>query len=367
MAGLLVAPIPMQRCVAIAKFRRPARLIIQPKGSAASDLILGAEALNRPPLPCFYSIMTAFHSRFVTRHPTTLELKRKETVPDGIRRIICERIDKALDVLNHRTIVRDEAVHEARKRFKEVRGVLRLVRSELGEKQFSRENRTFRDAGRPLSQLRDARVLLDTLDELAARYGITRSSASFKHLRLTLAARRREIRRRVFKKDRATPSIVREVRASSRRVGKWSLRRKGWKAIADGLRETYGKCREAMHAALRDSDDESLHEWRKRTKILRYEIELLARAFPDVMEPMAEASHRLTHLLGKDHDLAVLQQLLENELRPVADTERELLKPLVEQRRKELLKEGRDLGRKLFAENDEEFVRRIHGYWKAWR
>ncbi len=297
----------------------------------------------------------------------TFELKRKETVPDGIRRIISERIDKALDVLDSRKIVRDEAVHKARKRFKEVRGVLRLVRNELGEKQFRRENRTFRDASRPLSKVRDAKVLLDTLDELAARYGIIRSSGSFRRLRVALAARRRQVRRRVFKKDLATPSIVREVRASSRRMGNWSLNRKGWRAIADGLGETYSKCRETMHAALRDNDDESLHEWRKRTKNLRYEIELLARAFPSAMEPMADASHQLTDLLGKDHDLAVLEQLVENELRSVADAERELLKPLVEQRRKELLKEGRELGRKLFAENDEEFVHRIHGYWKAWR
>jgi hypothetical protein len=45
----------------------------------------------------------------------------------------------------------------------------------------------------------------------------------------------------------------------------------------------------------------------------------------------------------------------------------ELLVPLVSQRRADLQKEARELGRKLYAEPDDEFVERIHGYWKAWR
>ncbi|HEY7087968.1 MAG TPA: hypothetical protein VH518_07755 [Tepidisphaeraceae bacterium] len=80
----------------------------------------------------------------------SFKLKRKETVPEGIRRVVCERIDRAVQSLDgngRRKRVRDEAVHEARKRFKQVRGALRMVQDELGEKGFDRENRTFRDAG----------------------------------------------------------------------------------------------------------------------------------------------------------------------------------------------------------------------------
>ena len=83
----------------------------------------------------------------------SFELKRKEKVPKGIRRIACERMEKALGVLdgNGRKSVPDAAVHEARKNFKQVRGALRMVRKELGSKEFDRQNKTFRDAGRPLS------------------------------------------------------------------------------------------------------------------------------------------------------------------------------------------------------------------------
>lgn len=298
------------------------------------------------------------------------KLKRKETVPDGVRRVARERIEKALEVLdgNRRRSVGDEAVHNARKRFKQVRGALRMVRKELGARRFDRENRTFRDSGRPLSEVRDAKVMVDTLDELAGHYKGTLAPRSFKRLRAALEARRREVRKRVLEKNRTARSIVREIRKSCRRVREWPLEHQGWKAIAAGLRRTYRQGRDAMDAAISDGSDLAFHEWRKRAKDLRYGIELLARAWPQTMESMAEAAHHLTDLLGQDHDLAVLQGIVDNELEDaVPDDERELLTPLVSQRRADLQKEARELGRKLYAERDDEFIDRIHGYWKAWR
>jgi CHAD domain-containing protein len=300
----------------------------------------------------------------------SFELKRKETVPDGIRRIICERVEKAVEVLdgNSRKSVGDEAVHEARKKFKQVRGALRMVEKELGNKRFGLENHTFRDAGRPLSEVRDAKVMIDTLEGLADHYKDQLSSGALKETRAALEARRREVRKRVLEKDHAPRSIVSEVRKSCRRAADWPMTHEGWKAIAAGLRQTYSQARDAMHAALRDGSDESYHEWRKRTKDLRYGIELLARAWPETMQPMAESAKHLTDLLGEDHDLAVLQGIVENELKDgVPDSERELLKPLAAQRRCDLQKEAKELGSKLYAESADEFVDRIHGYWKAWR
>jgi hypothetical protein len=93
------------------------------------------------------------------------ELEKDETARKGIRRIACNRIEKALEAIGGKSSsMSDHAVHEVRKRFKEIRGVLRLVRDEIGEKTFNRENQIFRDAGRPLSKLRDAKVMIDSLD-----------------------------------------------------------------------------------------------------------------------------------------------------------------------------------------------------------
>ncbi len=298
------------------------------------------------------------------------ELKRSETVPDGIRRIAGERIDKALKLLdvNGRKTVPDKAVHEARKRFKQLRGALRMVRDEFGQKDFDRENRTFRDAGRPLSEVRDAKVMVDTLDDLARHYKRQLSPGSLRKLRGALEKRRRHVRREVLNEKHAARSIVTAMRKSSRRVEEWPLAREGWKAIAAGLRRIYRQGRDAMDLAIADDSEGAFHEWRKRGKDLRYSIELLARAWPQELEPMAQSARDLTDLLGQDHDLAVLQCIVDTELKDVpADAERELLKPLISQRRADLQKEARELGQKIYAESDDEFVDRIHEYWKAWR
>ena len=297
------------------------------------------------------------------------ELKRKEKVPQGIRRVACERMEKAIEVLNgRRKSVSDNAVHDARKRFKQVRGALRMVRKELGGKRFDRENRVFRDSGRPLSEVRDAKVMVDTLGELAKQFRGKLRPDSFKSLRAALNARRRDVRKRVLKKGSTTRSILSTVKKASKRVENWPLQRKGWKAIAAGLRRTYRQGRDAMQDANRDGSDLSYHEWRKRTKDLRYALELLACAWPQTIQPMAQEAHHLTDLLGDDHDLAVLQEIAAHELKDASsDKEQTLLKSLVAQRRADLQKEAHELGSKIYEENEDQFIDRLHGYWTAWR
>jgi CHAD domain-containing protein len=63
-----------------------------------------------------------------------------------------------------------EAVHEARKDMKKLRSVLRLVRPVIGDSVYRQENRRFRDAGRILSDARDAKVRSTTLEQLSERF-----------------------------------------------------------------------------------------------------------------------------------------------------------------------------------------------------
>jgi CHAD domain-containing protein len=312
------------------------------------------------------------------------ELKNGERIPKGIRRIVCTRIDDALEtiadtkrsataaakgtkatVATAATAVSDHAVHETRKRFKEIRGTLRLVRDELGEKNFRRENVTFRDAGRPLSALRDAKVLVDTLDELIRHFHGRVKARSFSKLRRALLDRQRAVRKQVLEQDHTVAGIVRRVRAARKRVGDWPLHKGGWRAIAGGLRQVYRQARRAMQTALAELSDEALHEWRKRTKDLRYELELLQCVWPETIEPLADQAHHLTDLLGEDHDLSVLKTVAREEAENTKPTDNELLIALLDERRQAIQTEASELGQKLFEERPSEFIRRLHGYWKT--
>jgi len=295
----------------------------------------------------------------------SFELKRDAPIPKQIRRLAYKRIDKALRVLGRNTLsLNDPAIHTARRRFKEIRGTLRLVRDELGEKTFQRENRTYRDAGRPLSMVRDAKVLLDSLDGLIEHFHGRVKPQHLSPLRRSLLAKRRNIRKRVLQKDHAVSQIVEDLREAKKRVKDWPLKKRGWKAIEGGICRVYKEARQAMKSATAKNSDENLHEWRKRTKDLRYELELLAPVWRETIEPLVEQAHRLTDLLGDDHDLCVLRDVVEKEMDSDDSIDKELLLALIDERRTSLQEEADELGRKLCAEGASQFVKRLKKYWK---
>jgi len=295
-------------------------------------------------------------------------LQHDETIPQGVRRIVRGCIDDALERLaGHGGVVSDAAVHEARKRFKEIRGVLRLVRGELGRRVFRRETRVFRDAARPLSAVRDAAVLVDSLDRLIEQSAGRVTPDQLALLRQTLVERQRAARGQVMTGDRSVSDVVRRLEQAKTRVGRWPLRRRGWSAIEDGLRTVYAQGRRAMRDARAGVSDEALHEWRKRAKDLRYALELLQSMGPKTVARLAERAHRLTDLLGDDHDLAVLRTIARDASAGRAGDEYALLAPLIAERREALQHDAIALGDTLYEERPRDFVRRVQGYWKLTR
>jgi CHAD domain-containing protein len=294
------------------------------------------------------------------------ELKPGKGVPKAIRRVVIERSDKALAALNgQRRAPHDEPIHSARKRLKEIRATLRLVRGELGEKVFRRENRAYRDAGRPLSGVRDAAILIETLDNLVAHFMGRSRPASVSRLRRTLEVRRRATRRQALGREGAATKAAKAIRKARPRVKEWPLRHQGWKALRDGLRMAYGQGQRAMKHAGRNPSDTSLHEWRKRAQDLRYALELLQPEWPEMIKPLAEQTHRLTDLLGEDHDLAGLRTAIGEIRGSGAHVNGELIDALIDERRQALRSEAFQLGRKLYDEPDAAFVKRLQDYWKA--
>src|SRR3569833_487705 len=99
-----------------------------------------------------------------------MELNRDETGTHGARRIVRHQIADALSYLDAKKIG-DEQVHCARKVLKKARATLRLLRPALGDSLYRRENTVLRDVARPLSSVRDGKVLCDTLEKIVNRYG----------------------------------------------------------------------------------------------------------------------------------------------------------------------------------------------------
>jgi CHAD domain-containing protein len=297
------------------------------------------------------------------------EFKVSEAVARGARRVVRKEIDKALAALaGGGTGPEEKAVHDARKRLKKVRAVLRLVRDGLGEKAYKRENAAYRDAARPLTEVRDARVLLDAFDGLAERFAEQAPADRFQEGRKELEARHREACDRVLREVTTFAQVSATLEAARDRIGDWPLRGGGRQALKGGLKRTYKSGRRAFAAAQAGPTDEDLHEWRKQAKYLRHQLELFEPAWSPALEELTRQAHDLGDRLGDDHDLAMLHRAVTEAPEKFGAGEAvEKLLALLELRRAELQKEAEALGRQAYGARPRELTRLVKGCWRAWR
>lgn len=295
-------------------------------------------------------------------------LKPAESVPKGVRRLIGKQIDKALEGLRRPNGNVDEVVHDARKRFKKVRALLRLVRPELGDKVYRQENTCFRDAGRPLTEVRDAEVLLEALQKLTKHFADQVSAGAFAGVRKALQAHRQAVRTQVLKEQHALTHVADAIEGARGRMDDWSMDHNGWAALAGGLKRVYQQGRAALARAAAEDTVENLHEWRKQAKYLWHQVEALEPLWPAVLKELAEQIHELTQLLGDNHDLAVLRQTVTADPdRYGGDSTLETLLALTDRRRDELEQEALRLGQRIYSDRPRDFTQRLRDYWKTWR
>ena len=295
-------------------------------------------------------------------------LRPDQSLPKGIRRIARKEMEYArTQVTKMANGSRDTAVHEARKSFKKLRALLRLMRPTISARTYQTQNTAFRDAARPLTEVRDAKVLIDTLDKLGQHFAKRIRGHPFASIRKELQAHQREVRTRVLDKEHAFTMVETAVRDALGCLEAWTTVPKRWSSVGRGVQRVYRQARRALTEASTEPTVENLHEWRKQVKYLRYQLTALQPLWPEMMEPLVEQADHLGELLGEDHDLAVLaQQLTAAPERFDGEDARELLFALIAHRRNELQEEAMLLGQRLFQDSPTVFAGRLKGYWTTW-
>jgi CHAD domain-containing protein len=281
--------------------------------------------------------------------------ERGEPLPEAIARVARGRIDDAIDELGGGTDSSPEdAVHNARKDLKKLRALLRLTRSELGKAVYQRENASFRDAAAALSGVRDADVMLATLEKLELEEAVSGP------LRQSLEAHR--LRTGGGGREQAAAEAVEMLSEARARIVDWPLEDDSFSVIEPGLRRMYRSGRREWRAMRKEPTVEGLHEWRKRTKEFWYDHELLRTLWEPVMKAVGNEAHDLSDLLGDDHDLAVLLEWA----REHADPAPELVEA-VDARRRDLQEQAIELGARLYADRTKVFIRRLERLYEASR
>lgn len=289
-----------------------------------------------------------------------------EPVADAVRRTAHERARHAAAQLRERAGKDPEtAIHEARKDCKKLRSLLRLVREGMDAGARRRENAALRAVARSLSASRDVAAVLGTLDDLAERGAGQVPATTFGALREALAGRAATAGAEAGAIDAAAAALEQ----LDARIDAWPLAACDDDALVRGLERCHRRGRAALRAARAEPSDERLHEWRKRVKDLWYAQRLLRDAWPPVLAAEAAQTGELADLLGGDHDLAVLRELLAGEAGPggAAAVDLEPVLALADRRRAELRARAWELGARVYAERPGAAARRHARYLRAAR
>lgn len=291
----------------------------------------------------------------------------KESIPKGIRRIAQEQADRAIAELTDEALDRHESVHQARKRFKKRRGLLRLARFTL-EGAYRKENTCYRDLGRKLSDARDATALLETYDHLHETYEGYVLPDAFASLRETLEGRRLAVTEGEQAWDERLQEVPDGLHEARGRIGSWPLNDDRFAALGPGLRKTYRRGRKAFHAAYDGPTPANFHEWRKRVQYHWYHVRLLQNTWPPLMKGYRGALKKRSDLLGDHHDLAIFRQTLLEEPRPFGEgRDLQVLLGLVDRRQAELASKAQTIGQRVYHEKPIRPEERFRVYWDAWQ
>lgn len=290
-------------------------------------------------------------------------LHRSEAGAEGARRIARAQLAEALGALEQRPLS-DKAVHSARKSLKKARAMLRLLRSSIGEDAYHRENATLRDIARPLSEIRDARILLQALVQLTRQYRAHGHAVGVAELQRLLYRKRANLWTRLRREAGPFAPQREALREARCRARHWRVGRGGWSVLGPSLARVYRQTRRALARARAEPTAENLHEWRKQTKYLWHQLQVLEPLGATVAQ-RATMAHHLADALGDDHDLWVLRATVT--ARVPARAGRQGLLGLIDRRSAQRRAQAFSLGRQLLAEPPKIFEARLHALWRAWR
>ncbi|CAN7640831.1 CHAD domain-containing protein [Agrobacterium tumefaciens] len=291
----------------------------------------------------------------------------KKPFGDEIRRAGLELIKDAITILRDQPSGSHEAVHDARKRFKRLRALYRLIRKAAPD--FScEENARFRDIARSLAFARDATALVETAEYLEAFALSDAQGEALRSITAMLRERRDDALNHEVDLDDAIAAAIAGCETGHERLQALSLP-DDLKKTARLVRSSWAKQRVKARKALSDcrdqADVEHFHELRKAGQIHWMHLGLMRRLWPSAMRAKRADTKRLVDILGHEHDLSVLAAVADREPDRFGNGERlALLLDAIIERQQALRAEGLELADEVFSESARTESRIIGLLWR---
>jgi len=241
------------------------------------------------------------------------------------------------------------AVHEYRKALRRARAVLALITDALPRNERRALQRALREARRALGAARDQAVAPEAISTvelaetdrdtaktvIAAAEGVLPAD-EIKQLLAEGAARAAA---QVEALEAALPPTL------------------TFETLARGVRRVYAQARKARTRAKRST--KAFHEWRRRTKELTYQLELLAGYAGERTLAMQRSIEAVGDMQGPAVDLLMLRGLIDTHGNGIATEPIDHLAAAIEDRLGDLMSAARRAGRDVFRRKPRRFAKRL--------
>lgn len=264
--------------------------------------------------------------------------------------IICYQVNKIIMEINQKERDVDDIIHDMRRRFKKIRSILKLIRENIDEDVYDRENQAFREMARLFDQIRDAEVLLETF--------VAFQNPCFEPISSFLQNHYRQISHKVLDQHQALDLVCEKLQGALQRFDDLALKDQGWEMIVAGIKRTYTNGQEMFKQACGLPSMTRLHEWRKQVRCLGFQLKLVRFHHPDLQALFKDYS-RLGSLLGSHHDLSMLEQMVLKNPSTISVHSLHLFLDLLEDSRSLVENEAVFLGHKLYNWSANDFEKKI--------
>jgi CHAD domain-containing protein len=258
----------------------------------------------------------------------------------------------------------DELVHTLRKRVKNLRAILKILRKELGEDFYKKNNFLLRDLNRRSASIRNYFALMKLVQ---INIDQTEDKSLIEALNLLDLRLKSDFQNIKDNTDYKTlfgyyeslldkyHNQLKKVEDSSNRFGN----------VKSGLINIYSEGKELHNECLKNPTDEHLHEWRKSVKDLYYVYFSLIPLWKNVFNAYTKEIKTLSDLLGDVNDYFELNHYIQTLIDNPFDFS--LLFDLIENNRQKLITTSYQLGNRIYANSPETFADQFKLYYSSYK
>ncbi len=274
--------------------------------------------------------------------------------PAELRRALVAEVAAAADTARDAVAAVDRdpagAVHTYRKALRRARAVLALVADALPRSERRAIVRALREARRALGAARDQTVVPDALAAVELDESDRDTARAILSATEQAVPPVAELSQLLAEGAARAAAQVEALEASLPRMIAWSI-------VARGLRRTYAAARHARKDAKRST--RSFHRWRRRTKELMYQLELLAGYAGSRTADLHRELEEVADTQGAAVDLLMLRDLVRAHATGISPDAIARLAATLEAQLEDLVPRSRRAARELFRAKPRKFARRV--------